>query len=167
MFIKKIPCYKQGGIMDCAPACLKILAEFYGKQYTLNYLRNKCGTNKEGTSFLNLGNAAEKIGFHTLSIKATLNDLLYKIPLPVIVHLNNNHFVVVYNVEIKRLDVSPNKIPNGIIYVSDPAQGYKKYNIVEFSKKWLKIDTTLSIREIKTENVGFLMVIEPKFKLLK
>lgn len=163
MFFKKIPCYKQAGIMDCAPACLKILAEFYGKQYTLNYLRNKCGTNKEGTSFFNLGDAAEKIGFHTLSIKAKLNDLLYKIPLPVIVHLNNNHFVVVYNIEIETLQGSP----NGIIYVSDPAQGYKNYNIEEFSKKWIKIDTSISIRDRKVEHVGFLMVIEPKVELLK
>ena len=163
MTLKKIPCYRQAGIMDCAPACLKILAEFYGKHYSLQYLRDKCGTNKEGTSFFNLSHAAEGIGFHTLSIEATLIDLLYKIPLPVIIHWNNNHFVVVYNIEIETLQGTP----NGIIYVSDPAQGYKNYNIEEFSKKWLKIDTTISIRERKTENVGFLMVIEPKLKLLK
>lgn len=28
---------------DCGPACLKIIAKYYGKYYSLQYLRDKCG----------------------------------------------------------------------------------------------------------------------------
>lgn len=36
---------------DCGPASLMIIAKFYGKYYSLQYLRDLCGITREGVSF--------------------------------------------------------------------------------------------------------------------
>ncbi|MDB5157359.1 MAG: transporter ATP-binding protein [Mucilaginibacter sp.] len=137
MLLNKFPHERQMDLMDCGPACLKMIAKFYGKFYSLQYLRDKCGITKEGVSFLDLSHAAEDIGLRTLSLKCTLEDLCLKIPLPVIVHWDNSHFVVVYNVKVRKH--KSNSIPSGIIqgtiFVSDPAKGYVKYSTKEFLAK--------------------------------
>jgi ATP-binding cassette subfamily B protein len=154
--LKKFPNENQLDMMDCGPACLKMIAKYYGKFYSLQHLRDKCGITKEGISFLDLSHAAEEIGFRTLSLKSTLDDLLLKIPWPAIVHWNNSHFVVVYKVKAERLKrkgkSNGSKIASGKIYVSDPAKGYVKYTSEEFLSNWIKQGT----------DKGVLMVIEPQ-----
>jgi ATP-binding cassette subfamily B protein len=157
MNLNKFPNDRQLDMMDCGPACLKMLAKFYGKYYSLQYLRDKCGITKEGISFLDMSHAAEEIGLRTLSLKATVSDLLYKIPLPAIIHWDNSHFVVVYKTQAKTLAKANelklvNEIPKGTIYVSDPAKGYVKYNTQEFAEKWLNDGS----------EKGTLMAIEPQ-----
>ena len=137
-------------MMDCGPACLKMIAKYYGKFYSLQYLRDKCGITKEGVSFLDLSHAAEEIGLRSLSIKCPIADLLLKIPLPAIVHWDNSHFVVVY--DVKPVASRNGEKLGGIIYVSDPAKGYIKYPAVQFAEKWIK----------KENGQGVLMVMEPQ-----
>ena len=124
---------------DCGPACLKIIAKYYGKYYSLQYLRDLCGITREGVSFLDISYAAEKIGLRSLSVEATLNDLVEKIPLPCIIHWDNNHFIVVY------------KTTQDKIYVSDPAKGLLSWSHEKFKEKLYK----------ENENHGVLMALEP------
>lgn len=112
--------------MDCGPTCLKIIAKHYGRFYTLHFLRELCGKTKEGISILNLIYAAEKIGLKSRAVKCTLNQLQHDIPLPVVIHWNDSHFMVVY------------KTTKNYIYVSDPAQGLVKFPTKLFVKKWIK-----------------------------
>ncbi|WP_090391298.1 cysteine peptidase family C39 domain-containing protein [Niabella drilacis] len=51
------PCDRQLDMMDCGPACLKMIAKYYGKYYSLQHLRDKYGITKEGVSFLDLSHA--------------------------------------------------------------------------------------------------------------
>ena len=37
--MKEIPYYTQYDVMDCGPVCLRMIAAFYGKHYTLENLR--------------------------------------------------------------------------------------------------------------------------------
>lgn len=141
--INKFPCDRQLDLMDCGPACLKMISKFYGKYYSLQYMRDKCGITKEGVSFLDLSHAAEAIGMRSLSLKCSVEDLILKIPLPVIVHWDNSHFVVVYNTSIKK----------GNVFVSDPAKGYVQYSKEEFSRKWTRIEDG---------GRGILMALEPQ-----
>lgn len=134
----------QMDMMDCGPACLKMIAKHYGKYYSLQYMRDKCGITREGVSFLDLSHTAESIGMHSLSIKCTIDDLIMKVPLPAVVHWNNSHFIVVYRTTPR----------SGDIYVADPAKGHLCYKKTEFAEKWIK----------KTEkDKGVLMAIEPGF----
>lgn len=57
--------YRQHDSMDCGPTCLRMIAKFYGKNYSLQTLRDKCHITKEGVSMLGISDAAESIGFRT------------------------------------------------------------------------------------------------------
>lgn len=140
--IRQFPHEFQFDLKDCGPACLKMIAKYFGKYYTLQYMRDKCGMTREGVSMLDLSHAAENIGLRSLSIKCTLDDLITKVPMPVIVHWDNSHFIVVYKTNPRI----------GTIYTSDPAKGHLQYSKERFSEKWIK----------KAENKGLLMVLEPQ-----
>lgn len=151
MKFKTFPNDRQLDVMDCGPACLKMIAKFYNKFYSLQHLRDKCGITKEGVSFLDLSHGAELIGLRSLSIKCTIDDLLQKIPLPAIVHWDNSHYVVVYKT-VARQNSRKKTSGNGSVYVSDPAKGYIKYSSGEFINKWI----------IPGTDKGLLMAIEPQ-----
>lgn len=44
---------------DCGPTCVKIIAKYYGRFYSLPYLRDLCGITREGVSFLTLAMPAK------------------------------------------------------------------------------------------------------------
>lgn len=67
--LKKFPIYIQLDSMDCGPTCLRIIAKYYGKNFSLQSLRDKCHINREGVSLLGISDAAEKIGFRTIGVK--------------------------------------------------------------------------------------------------
>ncbi|PVH24647.1 peptidase domain-containing ABC transporter [Sphingobacterium corticibacter] len=144
--MRSFPNDRQLDIMDCGPACLKMIAKFYGKFYSLQYLRDKCGSTREGVSFLDLSHAAESIGLRTLSIKCLIDDLILKVPLPAIIHWDNSHFVVVYKILPKK------QLLNSIVYISDPAKGFLKYKVSDFMEKWYN----------KSERKGALIALEPQ-----
>ena len=90
-----------------------------------------CYSTREGTSLLGIGEAAERLGFHTIGAKLIWEQLRDQATLPCIVHWNQNHFVVVYKI----------KKWNGrwYVYVSDPAVGHLRYSKERFLKSWLEI----------------------------
>jgi ATP-binding cassette subfamily B protein len=123
-FMFSFPHEYQMDAKDCGPACLKIIAKYYGKYYSLQYLRDLCGITREGVSFLDISYAAEKIGLRTVSVEVSMDELIHKVLLPCIVHWNNDHFIVVYKTGPSRISVS------------DPAKGLLSYSVEEFKKKW-------------------------------
>lgn len=147
MTFKRFPTEYQMDAKDCGPASLKMVAKYFGRYYSLQYLRDKCGITKEGVSLLGISAAAESVGFHTAAFKCTIDDVMTKVPLPAIVFWNENHFVVVY-------DANPRHV-----MVSDPVKGHVKYTRQEFMAGWY----------LKNEDKGVLLALEPTadFKLSK
>lgn len=96
MQTRQFPWEYQMDAKDCGPACIKMIAKYYGKYYSLQYLRDLCGITREGVSFLDISYAAEKIGLRTVAVKATMENLTNRIPLPCIIHWDQQHFIVVY-----------------------------------------------------------------------
>lgn len=139
MLPKRFPVEYQMDSQDCGPASLKIIAKYFGKFYSLQYLRDRCGITKEGVSLLDLSTGAESIGLRTLAIKCVMDDVVNSIPLPAIVFWNENHFMVVYGTD-KRY-----------VYVSDPAKGRIRYTHEQFKKGWCR----------KGEENGVLLAVEP------
>ncbi len=125
MPIASFPTYRQLDSMDCGSTCLRIVSKYYGKFYSAATMRERCVTTCEGVSLLGISDAAESIGFRTISVKLTFRQLCDEAPLPCIVHWNQRHFVVVY------------KIRKGKVYVSDPAAGLLVYDADKFCKSWL------------------------------
>src|SRR5690606_40678046 len=92
-----LPFYKQHDSTDCGPACLRMVARYYGRRYTLNYLREKCFIGKEGVSLRGIQEAAEICGFRSVPVKIPFrakngHASLTNAPLPAILHWNDNHF---------------------------------------------------------------------------
>ena len=81
---KHFPHYFQNEMMDCGPACLRMIAKHYGRHYTLQTLRKKCFITREGVSMLGISDAAESIGFRTNGVRITLKQLEEEAKLPCI-----------------------------------------------------------------------------------
>ena len=87
----KFPFTNQLGARDCGPSCLKMVAEYYGQHYSLDYLREKCHINKTGVSLLGISEAAEAIGFHSIGAKMDIEQLKEIVQdVPVILHWNES-----------------------------------------------------------------------------
>ena len=128
-FKQKFPHYRQLDSMDCGPTCLRMIARFYGKSYSLQTLRERSFITREGVSMLGISDAAESIGFRTMGVRITLKQLQEDMPLPCILHWNQNHFVVCYDICRTR---------KGRIYrIADPASQLVDYTETEFGKCWL------------------------------
>ena len=48
--LKPFPHFIQLDKMDCGPTCLRIIAKYYGRNYTLQYLRERSFITREGVS---------------------------------------------------------------------------------------------------------------------
>ena len=60
--------FKQYDQMDCGPACVKMITHHFGKDYTLDTLRNYCSIAHDGVSMLGISDALEKIGFKSIEV---------------------------------------------------------------------------------------------------
>lgn len=150
--IKKFPKYIQLDTMDCGPTCLRIIAKYYGKSFSLQTLRNYCHISREGVSLLGISDATEKIGFRTMGVKISFEQLCNEVSFPCIVHWNQCHFVVVYKIERKKNET--------YVYISDPASGLLKYRKDQFLKCWAQIISETSGKK----TVGIALLLEPTSK---
>lgn len=128
--------------MDCGPACLKMVASHYGRNYPMEYLRQEMGITREGVSLKGICIAAQKIGLQTTAYRMSMATLCEDATLPCIVHWNQNHFVVVY------------KIAHGKVYVADPGKGFIRYTLAEFASHWIS-------GKNKTQAIGITLLLEP------
>lgn len=132
----KIPSEIQIDFMDCGPACIKIVGQFYGVHYDIGYLRNLCQVARQGVSIYHLSNAFEKLGYNTNCVKIKWDDLKY-ISLPCVIHWKNSHFVLLF------------AIKNKYVIISDPSKGIIKYTINEFLDGWLGKDDSWVVLEVE------------------
>ena len=127
MFFKmrKITIIHQHDSMQCGIACLQMVCKYFGREYTLDSLSKLCFATAEGVSLLGINEAANTLGLHTTCARAT-TMVLGEVPLPCILHWNQNHFVVLYKVK---------KGKN--FYVADPGKGLVVYTLEEFKQHWI------------------------------
>ena len=128
--------------MDCGPSCLQAIAKYYGRSYSLQFLRTRAFLTREGVSMLGISEAAEHIGFRTKGYRLSWEDFRDDAPLPCIVHWKQRHFVVVYDIKKKkRFSALPGfkkqKDSEELVYISDPALGLLTYTKDEFLKGWI------------------------------
>ncbi len=148
--MKPIKIYKQYDEMDCGPACLKMIAHFYGKNYTMEHLRSIAMTNRGGTNMFNLLKAAEQLGFAVQGLKIDVENLSTAIQLPCIAFWEKKHFVVI------------EKITATHVYIADPAMGKHKCTLDELKNKWYNDDFGIVLELIP--NNMFEQMAAPKNK---
>lgn len=145
---KVFPHYQQLDNMDCGPSCLRMIAKYYGRSYTLQTLREKSFITREGVSMLGISDAAESIGMHTQGVRVTMEQLINDVPLPCILHWNQNHFVVLYRIDKKKKrlwskaqmieqdNCSDLSFINYQFSIADPAGEKYSMNSEEFGRCW-------------------------------
>ena len=144
--MRKFPTYRQTEAKDCGPTCIKIIAKYYGKAINTQQLRDLSETTREGSSLMGLSDAVEGMGFRSLGVKVSYDQLL-EATLPCIIHWNQNHYVVLY------------KLKNDTAYVSDPAHGLLSLTKEEFLSHWIGNNA----RENSEEGIALLVEPTPKF----
>ena len=150
----KFPHYKQLDAMDCGPTCLRMVAKYYGKNYSLQYLRSNSYITREGVSMLGISEAAENVGFRTKGYRLNWEELRNEVPLPCIVHWKQRHFVVVYAIKKSKSILRRVNKDETVVYISDPAQGLLSYTKEEFLKCWHSTKTN-------NETEGAALLLEP------
>lgn len=63
-----------------------MISAYYGKHYSQEKLRESAFLTREGVSMLGISEAAEKIGFRTICVRISF-DNIKEVPLPCIVFL--------------------------------------------------------------------------------
>jgi ATP-binding cassette, subfamily B, bacterial len=138
----EFPFYKQPDSSDCGPACLRMIAKHYGRNVSLQTLRDRTQIGKEGVNLLGISEAAETIGFRTQSLKLSYKALAEDAKLPAILHWRQTHFVVLY------------KTIKNKLFVADPAKGLITFTPQEFKSNWI------SDKEVR-EETGVALLLEP------
>ena len=135
---QRYPFAKQHSARDCGAACLLMIGKYWGKQFSLNQLRQLANVNRDGASLQGLVNAAESLGFSVRPIKGNLDGLAQKF-LPAIAHWEGNHYIVVYAITHRR------------VIVSDPALGRRTLSRAAFQTGWtgytLLLSPTYSLKQ--------------------
>ena len=125
MDITHFICFRQYDSMQCGITCLQMVCKHFGREYSLDSLSKLCFASTEGVSLLGINEAANILGLHTTCARgATM--MLGEVPLPCILHWNQNHFVVLYKIKKGKK-----------FYVADPGKGLVTYNLEEFKKHWI------------------------------
>ena len=117
----------QDGYKECGAASLLSIIHYYKGSISMARLVELTNTNKEGTNFYQLKQAAEKLGFSVNGYKTNNYNTLQEIETPFIIQIidkNYEHFCVVYTMKKNK------------VVVMDPAIGQREILIEEFKNIW-------------------------------
>jgi ATP-binding cassette subfamily B protein len=132
--IRRFAWIQQAEEMDCGAACLAMICKHYGIGMTLGKLRELANVTTQGATLDSLARTGESIGFTTRGVQCTF-DTLRSFELPVIVHWEGYHYVVVYGVSSSQ------------VWVADPAVGFRKMSVEEFERGWSGTCLTFTRRQ--------------------
>ena len=122
------PFYKQTTKYSCGIFCVKSLIKYYGDIIEIDkYLNNE---NTKGVSVYELCGIIEEFNYHSYSFKFDRKNFenLKHIKDPIIIHWNNNHYVILY------------KFSKGKYFISNPKTGLEIYEEEEFKEKVFNSD---------------------------
>jgi ATP-binding cassette subfamily B protein len=122
-FGRGCPFVEQQSSSDCGAACLAAISQYWGKRFSLNFLRNLAGIGRAGASLKGLAKAADSLGYQARPVRASLSRLLEQ-DFPWIAHWQGDHYIVVDRVKGDR------------VLVVDPARGKRWLSRGEFLSGW-------------------------------
>lgn len=149
----KFPFYAQHDKMDCGPACLKMVAKYYGKHLELEHLRSISYLNKDGVSLYNLSEGAEAIGLRSLMVQVDYEKLVNECIMPCILHWNETHYVVLIGKKKPVAGLFNSKEPTFLI--ADPAHHIIEVDKETLLKSWIKPSTDKGVALVLTPTEDF------------
>ena len=120
---------KQHDVTDCGAACLASIAAHYKLGLPIARIRQLASTDQRGTNLLGMIQAAEKLGFSCRGVRAEEEALKNEAEFPAVAHVVVNkrlhHFVVVY------------KVTDKYVQVMDPGSGrMEKRDWARWREEW-------------------------------
>jgi ATP-binding cassette subfamily B protein len=132
--IRRFAWIQQAEEMDCGAACLAMICKHYGIGMTLGKLRELANVTTQGATLDSLARTGESVGFTTRGVQCTF-DALRGFDLPLIVHWEGYHYVVVYGVSSTQ------------VWVADPAVGFRTLSVEQFERGWRGTCLTFAPRQ--------------------
>lgn len=130
----KFPFYFQLEAKDCGPACIRMVAAYYGKKYSLHKLKEICNLSRQGATVLDVVECLKKNHFSASPITISLPELK-RMPLPSILHWRQDHYVVLFNIDRDK----------NYYWIADPAFGKMKMDESELLENWISNDVGVTI----------------------
>ncbi|MDD3364685.1 MAG: NHLP family bacteriocin export ABC transporter peptidase/permease/ATPase subunit, partial [Syntrophomonas sp.] len=116
---KKVPSILQMEAVECGAASLAMICAYYKIFLPLEQLRVDCGVTRDGVKASNIVKAAGRHGLIAKGFRKDPEDLK-KMAMPVIIHWNFNHFVVLEG------------FTKGQVFINDPGGGPRALSEEEF-----------------------------------
>ncbi|HET8847082.1 MAG TPA: peptidase domain-containing ABC transporter [Ktedonobacteraceae bacterium] len=139
---RRIPQILQMNAVECGAACLAMILSYYGRQTTVDEIRERCGIGRDGLSARSLARAAQSYGLRVRIISLPKNDFRY-VRLPAIIHWGFEHFLVLESwssskIEVidpaaGRLRISPDEFDinfTGIVILLEPGAHFIKGKVL-------------------------------------
>ena len=121
--IRRFPHVLQVDAADAGAASLAMICRYHGRNVSTTLVRDAVNTAVDGTSLLGIGQGAESLGLSVRTAKVS-KSRLDTMPLPAILNWENNHWLVVYDVDAE------------YARVADPARGCRRVQRTELESKW-------------------------------
>ncbi|MFI0544912.1 peptidase domain-containing ABC transporter [Streptomyces sp. WSLK1-3] len=117
---RRVPVVTQTGVSDCGAACLAMVVGHYGRPTTVQAVCEELGVARDGLTAGALVEEARRYGLDARGFAMSW-ERVADVPLPAVVHWENNHFVVVER-----------WTAHGV-HIVDPAQGRQRLTPQEFA----------------------------------
>ncbi|NBD18555.1 MAG: ATP-binding cassette domain-containing protein [Cyanobacteria bacterium] len=143
-FWRHYPFVEQHSSSDCGVACLVMISRYWQKRFSINSVRRLGDIGRSGASLSVLAKVAEKLGYITKPVRASLGALVNTTQNnPWIAHWQGDHYVVVYRVNRNR------------VLIADPARGKQRLSRKQFLESWtgyaLLLEPTTDLEEFPEE----------------
>lgn len=111
---------------DCGVACVRMIANYYGRDLHLRTLREMMDVSRVGVSLSDILKCCRRLGLEAEAVKVSETECS-RMPLPAILYWNQQHFVVLYRIS-----------RNGErFYVADPSRGKMVFSKSDFMHLWM------------------------------
>ncbi len=154
LFAKRgvVPMHFQAETSECGLACLAMISGYLGKELSLSQLRERYRIDGIGASIKDLIAVAKGLSLSCRPLKLELGDI-DKLQLPVILHWDLDHFVVL------------TKVSKHAFTVHDPAVGVRQYSLSELNLHFTGIALEVNrLQSFEAEKLSSELTLRQLFK---